>query len=147
MRWGRAVVCTVLLAGMVGTGSGGLSGSAGGGAGPPRGPAGMVGTGSGGLSGSAGAATPTAWDPRLQPIADKVAELRNLKFDHPVTAEFLSDAAFEKKVAVDKGKLSKQDKAEIERSQGQLRAVGLIGPGVDIVDAVSSLQTSGVLAY
>jgi hypothetical protein len=122
MRWGRAVVCTVLLAGMVGTGSGALSGSA-------------------------GAATPTAWDPRLQPIADKVAELRNLKFDHPVTAEFLSDAAFEKKVAVDKGKLSKQDKAEIERSQGQLRAVGLIGPGVDIVDAVSSLQTSGVLAY
>jgi hypothetical protein len=93
------------------------------------------------------AAPPTRWDPRLQPIADKVAELRDLKFDHPVAAEFLGDAAFEKKVAVDKGKLSKQDKADIERSQGQLRAVGLIGPDVDIVDAVSSLQTSGVLAY
>jgi hypothetical protein len=93
------------------------------------------------------ATTPKQWDPRLQPIADKVAELRGLKFDHPVAAEFLSDAAFEKKVAVDKGKLSKRDKEDIARSQAQLRAVGLIGPDVDIVDAVSSLQTSGVLAY
>jgi hypothetical protein len=93
------------------------------------------------------APTPKQWDPRLQPIADKVAELRKLRFEHPVAAEFLSDADFEKKVAVDKGKLTKQDKEEIERSQGQLRAVGLIGPDVDIVDAMSSLQTSGVLAY
>ena len=50
-------------------------------------------------------------------------------------------------MAVDKGKLTKSDKEDIERSQAQLRAVGLIGPDVDIVDAVSSLQTSGVAAY
>ena len=50
-------------------------------------------------------------------------------------------------MAVDKGKLTKQDKADIERAQGQLRAIGLIGPDVDIVDAMSSLQTSGVLAF
>ena len=82
-----------------------------------------------------------------QPIADQVAELRELKFEHPVAAEFLDDAAFEKQVTVDKGKLSKADKADIERSQGQLRAVGLIGADVDLLDATSSLQTSGVLAY
>ena len=92
-------------------------------------------------------ATPKKWDPRLAPIADQVAELRRLKFDHPVAAEFLDDAAFEKRVTVDKGKLSKADKADIERSQGQLRAVGLIGADVDLLDATSSLQTSGVLAY
>jgi hypothetical protein len=96
---------------------------------------------------AARSATPAKWDPRLQPIATKVEELRGLKFDHPVAAEFLSDAAFEKKVAVDKGKLSKQDKEDIARAQGQLRALGLIGPDVNIVDAMSSLQTSGVLAY
>jgi hypothetical protein len=90
---------------------------------------------------------PSEWDPRLQPIADKVAELRKLDFEHPVAAEFLDDAAFEKRVAVDKGKLTKQDKQEIVRAQAQLRAVGLIGPDVDIIDAASSLQTSGVLAY
>ena len=77
----------------------------------------------------------------------EVAELRGLEFEHPVPAEFLDDAAFEKRVTVDKGKLSKADKDDIERSQGQLRAVGLIGPAVDLLDATSSLQTSGVLAY
>lgn len=90
---------------------------------------------------------PASWDPRIEPIAHQVEELRGLKFDHPVAVEFLDDAAFEKKVAVDKGKLTPQDKQEIERAQSQLRAVGLIGPEVDIVDAMSSLQTSGVLAY
>ncbi|MDQ1431211.1 MAG: hypothetical protein QOF40_1813 [Actinomycetota bacterium] len=126
MRWGRVVVCVVLLTGSVWA---------------------TAGSPAVGAAVGAAASTPTAWDPRLQPIADKVAELRNLKFDHPVTAKFLTAAAFEKKVAVDKGKLTKQDKAEIARSQAQLRAVGLIGPTVDLVDAVSSLQTSGVLAY
>ena len=93
------------------------------------------------------AKTPADWDSRLAPIAAEVAKLRHLKFDHPVAAEFLDDAAFEKRVAIDKGKLSKADKEEIERAQGQLRAVGLIGPDVDIVDAMSSLQAAGVLAY
>jgi hypothetical protein len=95
----------------------------------------------------AAATTPKQWDPRLAPIADKVAELRELKFDHPVAAEFLDDAKFEKRVSIDKGKLTKSDKEDIARSQGQLRAVGLIGPDVDLVDASSSLQSSGVLAY
>jgi hypothetical protein len=90
---------------------------------------------------------PTKWDPRLQPIADKVAKLRKLDFEHPVAAEFLDDAAFEKKVTTDRGKLSKQDERDLERSQAQLRAVGLIGAEVDLFDAVGSLQTSGVLAY
>ena len=93
------------------------------------------------------AKVPTKWDPRLQPIADEVAKLRKLDFEHPVAAEFLDDAAFEKKVTTDRGKLSKQDKRDLERSQAQLRAVGLIGAGVDLFDAVGSLQTSGVLAY
>jgi hypothetical protein len=93
------------------------------------------------------AKTPSKWDPRLEPIAAKVAELRKLDFKHPVAAQFLTDAQFEKRVAVDKGKLTKDDKLEAERSQSQLRAVGLIGPDVDLLDATSSLQKSGVLAY
>ena len=93
------------------------------------------------------APAPKQWDPRLKPIADKVAELRHLKFDHPVAARFLDDAAFEKKVAVDRSKLTKEDKESIARAQGQLRAVGLIGSDVDLLDATESLQQSGVLAY
>lgn len=93
------------------------------------------------------AAVPKRWDPRLEPIAREVAKLRKLDFEHPVAARFLDDAAFEKKVAVDKSKLTPQDKRDLERAQAQLRAVGLIGSGVDLADAFGSLQTSGVLAY
>jgi hypothetical protein len=93
------------------------------------------------------APTPKQWDPRIAPIAHEVEKLRKLEFEHPVAVEFLSEAEFEKKVAVDKGKLSASDKRSAERSQSQLRAVGLIGPDVDLLDATSSLQQSGVLAY
>jgi hypothetical protein len=93
------------------------------------------------------APVPKKWDPRLEPIADKVAALRHLEFEHPVAAEFLDDAAFEKEVAVDRSKLTKQDKQDIARSQAQLRAVGLVGAGVDLLGSVESLQQSGVLAY
>jgi hypothetical protein len=93
------------------------------------------------------APTPKHWDPRLKPIADEVAKLRKLAFEHPVAAEFLDDAAFEKKVSLDKDTLSKKDKEDVERMQAELRAVGLIGADVDLADAVGSLQSSGVLAY
>jgi hypothetical protein len=93
------------------------------------------------------AAVPAKWDPRLKPIADKVARLRKLDFEHPVAAEFLGEAAFRKRVSIDRGKLSKQDQRSVERSAAQLRAVGLIGSDVDLVDAVSSAQSAGVLAY
>lgn len=93
------------------------------------------------------AATPDEWDPRIEPIAHEVEKLRTLDFEHPVAIDFLGEQAFERRVAVDKGKLSASDKRSAERSQSQLRAVGLIGPDVDLVDATSSLQRSGVLAY
>lgn len=93
------------------------------------------------------APTPKRWDPRIAPIAHEVEKLRKLSFEHPVAVEFLSEKAFEKKVAIDKGKLTPAQKRSAERSQSQLRAVGLIGPDADLVDATSSLQQSGVLAY
>jgi hypothetical protein len=91
--------------------------------------------------------TPTAWDPRIQPIADKVAELRGLAFDRPVAATFLDDAAFEKQVGVDMGTLTKQEKQDLARDQAEFRALGLIGPEVSLRSAVESLQESGALAY
>jgi hypothetical protein len=93
------------------------------------------------------ASVPPRWDPRLKPIADEVAKLRALDFEHPVAASFLDDAAFEKKVSIDKGKLTEQEKKSAARSEAELRAVGLIGPDVDLVNAVSSAQSAGVLAF
>jgi len=91
-------------------------------------------------------ATTDEWDSRIKPIADAVAKLRGLEFEHPVPVKFLSDAAFDKKVSVDE-KLSKKDRADIEHSEGQFRAIGLIASDVDLLDAINSFQTSGVLAF
>ena len=88
----------------------------------------------------------SGWDSRIKPIADAVAKLRGLEFEHPVAVKFLSGAAFDKKVSVDE-KLSKKDRAEIEHSEAHFRAIGLIASDVDLLDAINSFQTSGVLAF
>lgn len=87
------------------------------------------------------------WDLRVLPIAKEVEKLRGLKFEHPVPVDFLSDAAFRKKVGVDHSKLSAADKQDITRSQGQLRAVGLLPAGVDLLGAEGALRESGALAF
>jgi hypothetical protein len=93
-----------------------------------------------------GSGAPPKWDPKIAALAAKVESLRHLKFDHPVPVDFLSDAAFRKKVGVDRDTLSKTDRADLEREQSQLRAVGLIGHDVDLLEATSSLRQSDVLA-
>ena len=42
--------------------------------------------------------------------------------------------------------MSADDKAELERAKSQLRSIGLLRDDVDLIDAISSLQTSGTLA-
>jgi hypothetical protein len=87
------------------------------------------------------------WDPRVAPLAAKVEKLRRLRFDHPVPVDFLPDAAFRKKVAVDRDTLSTSDRADLAREQSQLRALGLIGHNVNLFDAASSLRESDLLAF
>ena len=87
-----------------------------------------------------------SWDPRIEPIARAVEKLRGLKFEHPVPVDFLSVAAFKKNIAVNPKKLSADDKEQIQRAQSQLRSIGLLPDDVDLIDATSSLRTSGVLA-
>jgi hypothetical protein len=106
----------------------------------------VVGVGGASAVGAPAGAASSGWDARIKPIADEVAKLRGLDFKHPVPVTFLSDAAFDKKVAVD-DKLSKQDKADLEHNAGEFRAIGLMAAGVDLLDAVNSFQTSGVLAF
>ena len=45
-------------------------------------------------------------------------------------------------VTIDRNKLSPSDKEDIERAQLQLRSIGLLGDDVDLIDALTSLQTS-----
>ncbi|MFI5045940.1 MAG: hypothetical protein ACHQIG_02660 [Acidimicrobiia bacterium] len=88
-----------------------------------------------------------AWDPQLEPIARAVERIRGLTFDHPVAVQYLDDAAFDKRLAVDEGDLTDKERADIKRSEAQLRAIGLVGPDVDLLAATSDLEQAGVLAY
>jgi len=106
------------------------------------------------LSSAAGAAptpaptpVPRKWDPQIEPIAKAVETLRGLKFDHPVAVRFLTEADFVKRQRSERSKLSASDKAELTRAQSQLRALGLIGQGVDLFDASNDISSSDVLAY
>ena len=87
------------------------------------------------------------WDPRLAPIAKKVEELRDLTFEHPVPVRFLTDAEFEKRQRADRSKLSAAAENDLQRSQSQLRALGLISADVNLFDANNDIRSSDVLAY
>ncbi len=83
---------------------------------------------------------PPHWDERVADLVDFVERTRGLGFKHPVPVRFLADGEFKKTVAADQGDLSRQDKADLEKQAGLLRALGLIE-----VDAKKLLeQTSAV---
>jgi len=92
-------------------------------------------------------AAPAKWDPKIEPVAKAVETLRGLEFNHPVPVRFLSEAEFTKRQRADRSKLSATDKAELIRTQSQLRALGLIGQKVDLFDAFNDVSSSDVAAY
>jgi hypothetical protein len=102
---------------------------------------------------AAGAATRSgtsaapSWDPRIAGIAQEVAKLRKLDFEHPVPVTFLSSKEFDKKVTVDADKLSKKAKQSYAQSTGQLAALGLVPHGTDLVQSENALHSSSVLAF
>lgn len=89
---------------------------------------------------------PAQWDPRVAPIAAKVAKLRGLKFEHPVTVKFLSPKEFEEEVGVDESALTEEDRVEIEHEEAALRASGWIGNETDLLKAVDTARRSSTLA-
>jgi hypothetical protein len=93
------------------------------------------------------APAPDHWDKRIGPIAAKVERLRDLDFEHPVAVRFLSEADFEKQQRSKRSDLSKDEEKELQRSQSQLRALGLIGQDVDLFEAGNDIRSSDVLAY
>jgi hypothetical protein len=88
---------------------------------------------------------PKEWDPKVAPIAARVAQLRGLAFDHPVKVEYLSPADFEKEVTASPDEL-KSEKKEIEQATAVFRAAGLIGGDVDLGKAVNDTQAADVIA-
>src|SRR5262249_29295993 len=70
---------------------------------------------------SSGPSYPKAWDPRVANLVSFVEQSRGLTFKHPVKVEFLSEAAFKKKVSTSPDSLSKKDRQDLENSVAFLR--------------------------
>jgi hypothetical protein len=98
-------------------------------------------------AGAATAAPPDDWDPRIQRLVDFVERDRGLEFEHPVRVEFLSDAAFERRLRRDEESLTDEDRESIDQSAAVLRAGGLQGADVDAVDAQTDLDVDTVYGY
>lgn len=96
---------------------------------------------------SGGHSYPAHWDARIAPIAHEVEKLRHLSFEHAVPVDFLPDAKFRKLVTADDKDLSAADRRDVQRSEGLLRALGLIGRDVDLLHESNRLQGSDVLAF
>jgi hypothetical protein len=87
---------------------------------------------------------PVAWDPKVLPIVHFVERERGLTFKHPVPVAFLSDADFDKQVAVPAAE-SKKDKADLERALGTLRALGLVRGKVDLAAELDRLHKASII--
>ncbi len=107
----------------------------------------VLGIGSAVLVTRGGREYPSKWDTRIAPIATEVAALRGLTFEHPVAVHFLAPADFEKTLAIDQSALDDDARQQVDQAAAEMRAVGLIGGDVDVLDAYDQTQTSGTLAY
>jgi len=89
---------------------------------------------------------PAKWDARIEPFAKAVEEERGLLFAHPVEVRFLEDAEFEESVTNDRSDLDDQ-RAQVERATGLMRAVGLLTGDVDLFQVFNDATGSGALAF
>jgi len=106
----------------------------------------------GALAAPAGAGTPStkapaAWDHRILPLVRFVEKHRKLTFEHPIPVEFLSDAAFKKRVRGDDAKVSASDRKAAQREVEELRALGLVQGAVDLIGAEKDLSGVDTLGY
>jgi hypothetical protein len=88
-----------------------------------------------------------AWDPRLEPLAQVVADLRGRPFPEPVAVEFLDDEGFREAIASANGELDDEDRAALDASTVELRALGLVAPDADLLGQYDQLAGGGTLAF
>jgi hypothetical protein len=100
-----------------------------------------------GRSKSASVSYPAQWDPRVAGLVAFVEHTRGLTFEHPVRVEFMTEAAFKKRVTTSPDSMSKKDRANLENEVGFLRALGLVSGHLDLLAAVNQTSSEGVLAF
>jgi hypothetical protein len=94
-----------------------------------------------------GPAHPARWDPRVADLASFVEKARGLHYDHPVAVDFLSPAAYTKASLGDSEDLAADEIAELDRSVGQLRGLGVVSGKLDLAQSLDQVTDSGTLAF
>jgi hypothetical protein len=87
---------------------------------------------------------PSKWDPRIESIVQFVERTRGLNFTHPVAVEFMTVAKFKAKMGGGKPPTAKE-KIDLERSVGELRALGLIHGDADLAAMDKQLGQESVI--
>lgn len=101
-----------------------------------------------GASSTASAGSVERWDPRVEPIAELVEEIRQLEFFQPVKVELLAPAAFERRAREENvGGLPGQLPELVGDTGNRLKALGVVPHSTNITDADRERLGSGVLGY
>jgi hypothetical protein len=90
---------------------------------------------------------PSTWDARVAPIAEWVADERDLEFAHPVEVVFQSEEEYLEEAAGDPTAASDEEQQEMDDFVATLRALGLVEGEVDLAAAFGDLASEGTLAY
>lgn len=93
------------------------------------------------------AEAPEEWDERVAPIAEWVADERELDFEHPVEVRFLPEDEYLDAATEEQEGGSGQDDEEAEEEVELLRALGLVTGEVDLEAAGDDLAGEGTLAF
>lgn len=82
-------------------------------------------------------------DAEVARISDFVAKARDLPFDHPVKVTLLDDTAFKARVRSD----ALKSEEDLTKTEGVLRALGLLKPGVRLQEVLASFLEQGVVGF
>ncbi len=95
----------------------------------------------------AGPDHPDAWDPRVEALAAFVEQARDLDFDHPVHVDFLSPAEYSEAATTGDDGLDDEDRADLDRYAGELRAMGVASGELDLFAVYNQVVDAGTLAF
>ena len=98
-------------------------------------------------TGPSSTADPEEWPIELEPLVEFVERERGGPFTNPVRVEYLEEDEYRDAVVGETTDTTPEDAADLEIWEGQLRALGLVDPGVDLQDALDQLYGEGTLAY
>ena len=88
-------------------------------------------------------ATTAEFEALMDELEAYVAEARGLEFERDVEVELADDAEFESRLLEN----FEEDLPEIEDTEVAFRALGLLEPGVSLIDTLKGIYAEGVLGY